>query len=488
MARPAPIQADPAVQHGSLTRPGARRPLQLVELPAWHGWRYKSLPSRVCRWIEEFVRVPTGYGAGLPMRLAGFQRRIIETLSESRAAVVSLPAGNGKTTLLAAIALERICRGDDYVEVDVVATKQDQAGLLVETAKRMVEASPALVPLCAFSADSGTLDYRVTGSRLRAHPAKLSAVQGLNFSVAIIDEIGFASDEVVASLLARVGKRPDAALIGIGTPGLEPNVMFRLRERAGELAAVRFSYLEWSAPPGCDVGDRRAWERANPALKAGFLGADALAMQAALLPEHEFRVYHLGQWVNGVTHSWLPVGAWEACPLMEAPPAGTDVVLGLAGTWTSSVALVGATLDGALFVAWASEVATDDELQGVFEAAAQRWRVVEVVVAPRQRSNLIPRLVEAGLEVEVWPNRVDVEVSSATEWRRAIVEGRVPHDHHQLLGGHVAASVARSTSDGSLRLVPPDDGRPVDAARAARMAWSRAVDLGADSTVPLRIY
>src|SRR4029453_15664866 len=124
MARAARIPADLPVAHGALTRPGARQPLQLIELPAWHGWQYRSLPARVVRWIETHVRVPTGYGAGGPMRLAGFQRRIIDTLYESRAAVVSVPAGNGKTTLLAALALERICRGDDYVEVDVVATKQ----------------------------------------------------------------------------------------------------------------------------------------------------------------------------------------------------------------------------------------------------------------------------------------------------------------------------------------------------------------------------
>jgi hypothetical protein len=30
--------------------------------------------------------------------------------------------------------------------------------------------------------------------------------------------------------------------------------------------------------------------------------------------------------------------------------------------------------------------------------------------------------------------------------------------------------------DGSLRLVAPDDGTAVDAARAARMAWWRVVD------------
>ena len=474
MPRARRVPADVDVAHGALQRPGARQPLQLVELPAWHGWKYRSITARVCRWIEEHVRVPTGYGAGEPMRLAPFQRRIIETLYDNRAAMASLPAGNGKTSLLAAIALERIARGDDYVEVDIVATKQDQAGLLVETAKRMVEASPALVPLCAFSSNTGTLDYRVTGSRMRAHPANLSAVQGLNFSLAIIDEVGFASDAVVSSLIARIGKRPDAAVIGIGTPGMEANVMFRLREKAGELEGVGFEYLEWAAPAGCDIIDRRAWAKANPALKAGFLSTDALATQAALLPEAEFRVYHLGQWVSGATESWLPAGAWEQCPHVETPVDGTEVVLALAGTWGTSVAVVGCTFDGGLFLAWAKESASDDELEAVLRQAGARWQVVELVVAPRQRTNLLRRL--ADMPVDVWPNRIDVEVASSTEWRRAIVEGRVAHDHHPLLADHVQASVARATPDGSLRLTQPDDGAPVDAARAARMAWWKATN------------
>ena len=85
--------------------------------------------------------------------------------------------------------------------------------------------------------------------------------------------------------------------------------------------------------------------------------------------------------------------------------------------------------------------------------AAQRWRVLELVVAPRQRTNLIARLGEvAPFDVVEWPNRVDVEVASATEWRRAIVEGRVAHDGHATLAEHVQATVVQATSDGSLRL------------------------------------
>jgi phage terminase large subunit-like protein len=463
-------QSDP-IQHGSLQRPGARQPLRLVELPEWHGWRYRSLAARVVRWIEAEVHVPTGHRAGELMRVAPFQRKIIQALYDSRAAVVSLPAGNGKTTLLAAIALERICRGDDYAEVAVVATKQEQAGVLVEQAKRMVEASPALVPLCAFNSQEGTLDYRVTGSRLRAHPARLSAVQGLNFSLAVVDEFGFAAEAVVDSLIARVGKRPDAAVVGIGTPGFEPNVMFRLREqeRAGELPAS-VKWLEWSAPAGCRLDDKTAWRHANPGLKAGILDESALGLQLGVLDEPTFRVYHLGQWVQGAS-GWLPAGSWDACPYVPAPEDGREVVLAVEGTFHRTTAVVGCTTDGEVFYGWAKEAATDDELQAVLVEAQRRWQVREMVFAPKVRTRLYDSLETAGVPVSRWSSSDEAVVGD--ELFRAIVERRIAHDHDSLLEDQMGRVLARRIADGTVRLARPEHGW-VDAALAVRMAWWRA--------------
>jgi hypothetical protein len=272
-------------------------------------------------------------------------------------------------------------------------------------------------------------------------------------------------------------------VLAIGTPAPDGHgsALFNLREQAA--AGARVAWVEHAAPAGCALDDRAAWGLANPALEAGLLHVDVLEAELALVPEVAFRCYRLGQWVEAVVAAWLPVGAWEACPRVEAPPAGSEVVLAVAGTWRSSVAMVGATGDGALFLAWASDVATDDQLADAVAAAVARWEVLDVVFAPRMRPNLVAAL-QADLEVTVWPNRVDVEVDSATEWRRAIIEGRVPHDHDPLLAEHVAASTARSTGDGSLRLVAPDDGRPVDAARAARMAWWRVVEIGTRLEAP----
>ena len=260
----------PAIQHGALNRGGAKPKLELSDLSTpWHGWRYTSEATRVEALDRELPPRPDGSRRRLEDEGRALPAEDPLELYDSLASFVSLPAANGKTTLLAAVALERICRGDAYAEVDVLATKEDQAGILVETAKRFVEASDDLVPLVAWHAHDGILEYRPTGSRIAAHPAKLSAIQGLNFSLAIIDEIGFADDPIVESILARLGKRPDSHAIGIGTPGFRGNVLQRIRSSSdldGELPAG-VSFLEWTAPADAKISDRGGLERSEPSAR-----------------------------------------------------------------------------------------------------------------------------------------------------------------------------------------------------------------------------
>src|SRR5215468_2141754 len=113
MPRPEPRAGAEAARpaHGALVFKGAQRPLRLVDLPPWAGWRYSSEASRARRWVERYAIVPTGAGAGRPMHVATFQRSILDALYGYLATFASLPAANGKTTFLAAVALERMTRG-----------------------------------------------------------------------------------------------------------------------------------------------------------------------------------------------------------------------------------------------------------------------------------------------------------------------------------------------------------------------------------------
>jgi len=488
--RPEPRRDRPA--HGELVYKGGAPPLRLIDLPPWHGWRYTSEAARSIRWLERYAIVPTGAGAGQAVKVAAFQRHIIETMYGNLATFVSLPAANGKTTLLAAVALERMCRGDDYCEVDVLATRQEQAGFLVEAAMRMVESSPLLATRCRWHSRESILEYRPTGSKMQAHPAKVTAIQGLNYSLAIIDEVGFAQDAMVESLIARLGKRPDARIIGIGTPGFEPNILHRLRSAwvDGELPEA-VAYIEHAADATADTLDRRAWRQANPALRSGFLTLRALEVQAQLLSHREFRTYHLGVWTDAAVE-WLPPGAWEACPFQAPPPDGDDVVIAVEGTFRRQLAITGATLDGAVFLCWAAEAALDADIRAVIDQATERWNVRAIVHNPRIRTRLFRELDDAGLPVRPWERGPENEATSATEFYRAITGQesgvRLAHDHDPVLAGHMAAVRARYGVDGTLRLVKPEDGRFADAAIAARNAWWVAAELADEPTAAPVIY
>jgi len=284
--------------HELFVRVGPKNPLRTIETPEWHGWRWSSEEKRIVKWIESTIVQPVGVGQGKAMRVYPFQRALIRTIADSLATFVSIPAGNGKTTLMTALALERICRGDDYVSVDVLATKEDQARRMIDTARRMIECSPKLAPLFEFYKNKAVLEYRLTGSTMRAHPARLSAIQGLDFHLALIDEIGDVPSELTTSMIARLGKQADGRVVGFGTPGtsFRDNMLESVRAqfREGTLPAG-VSFVEYAAEAGCAIDDEEQWAKANPAIEAGFLSAASMPLKAATMPEHLFRAYHLGQ-------------------------------------------------------------------------------------------------------------------------------------------------------------------------------------------------
>jgi phage terminase large subunit-like protein len=477
--------------HKVLRRAGPKRPLREVELPAWHGWHYTEEHERVIRWAESTLVQPVGIGQGEAMKIAAFQRKLLKTIYDSLATFISISAGNGKTTLMAAIALERICRGDDYVEVDVLATKEQQAQRLVEAAVRMIESSPQLsdgeAQLFDVYRQNSMLEYRPTGSKMRAHPARLSAVQGLNFNLALIDEISEVPPELVTTMLARIGKRPEQRVVGFGTPGFGPdNMLEELRKRhlAGDLPPG-VSFVEFSADPGCDIYDEQQWRKANPAIEAGFLIPDSLAMKAAVMPEHEFRAYHLGQPVES-SGPWLPFGAWDNCIDALPPQDGAPVVLALWGNYNRQVAIAGATLDGALFFGWQAEKPSDIEVEQAIYAASEQWEILELCHKPHIRFNLMARLADEGLPVVAWPSDTKNDAESTAALWQAIAEGELAHDHDPTLAEQVAMLTAKVDGKGNPRLVESEAG--VSAALAARAAWWRAKALAENQVAELTIY
>jgi len=437
--------------------------------------------------------VPVGVGQLRGMRVAEFQQRMLKRMCDALAVFISIPAGNGKTTLMAAVGLERVCRGDEYVEVDVLATKEDQARRLVQTMIHMVECAPVLAERFDFFKDDGVLRYKPTGSWVRAHPTKLSAIQGLNSDLALIDEIGMVPPEIVTSMIARLGKKPGQRVVGFGTPGYSPdNMLEALRKMAhADELPPGVEFIEYAADAGCDMLDAEQQRKANPAIDAGFLDPESLPIKAALFAasgrEHEFRAYHLGQPVE-TSGPWLPYGAWTDCMQQAAPPDGTQVVLGVWGNYRRLVSVCGCTLDGGIFFGWQADRPSDDQVADVVQRAADQWEVLEVVHKPHIRHTLVSALEDRGLPMVPWPLDAKVDVDSTAALYQAISEQTVAHDHDEHLAAQIALLTAKVDRYGNPRLVESSEV-DVSAALAARAAWWRARCLAEDQAgAELRIY
>jgi phage terminase large subunit-like protein len=135
------------------------------------------------------------------------------------------------------------------------------------------------------------------------------------------------------ALKMAAGKRDRSLILGIGTPGIDrENAMFRLRRTVQEQGAIPgFVFVEHSAPDGCDLTDRAAWRKGNPAIGAGFLRMSALELDLQLTPEGHFRIFRLGQWYDGVD-SWLGAngrGIWDGLANPYELEAGAPTWVGV---------------------------------------------------------------------------------------------------------------------------------------------------------------
>jgi hypothetical protein len=358
-------------------------PLDLRRLPKRGG-------SRAIAFVERSVTVPKGTGARRRLKLRPWQREIVHAVLDEprpRQALVSIPAGNGKSALAAALGLYGLLADrTEGAQVICVASDERQARIILNTARRMVELDPALYARVQLFKDHLLEPH--TDSTLFALPADPGALQGWDPSLAIVDELHVVTDDTFEAMAARAGKRDRSLLLAISTPPKvgDDGVMRRLVDHGRAGADPSFYFREFAAPAGCQVDDEQAWALANPALD-DFLHRDAL--RATLPPkmrENAYRRYRLGQWVS-LDGAWLPDGAWERCADPSAGiPDGVEVVLGFDGSFSGDcTALVAVTVADRphvqLVELWEAPEGSRDwrvpvvEVEDAIRAACQRWRV-----------------------------------------------------------------------------------------------------------------
>jgi phage terminase large subunit-like protein len=471
---------------GDLTVP----PLDLRRLP-------KARGARCIAFCERYITVPKGTGAKHRLKLREWQRSIVRGVLEPhvRQALVAIPAGNGKSTLAAAIGLYGLLGdGVEGAQVLVVASDERQARIIFRTAKRMVELDRDLSARVQVFADH-LLEPR-TDSIFMALPADAGSLQGWDPSMALVDELHVVTDDTFEAMAARAGKRDRSLLLAISTPPKagDDGVMRRLVDHGRDGDDPSFYFAEFAAPAGCAVDDEDAWKVANPALD-DFLHRDAL--RATLPPkmrENAFRRYRLGQWV-GVDAAWLPDGAWAACADATITiPDGAEVVLAFDGSFNGdttvlTVATVAELPHIDLVECWEAAGAQVPivDVEAAIRAACRRWRVLEIAADPFRWARSLQLLDGEGLPVLEYPQSPGRMAPATARFYEAVVNGALTHSGDSRLARHVGNAVLKEDARGSrLAKERKDSPRRIDAAVAAVMAMDRAATLA--GTVRDSIY
>lgn len=273
----------------------ARKPQRNVAQPVRSAWkRQRTRVGRVIAFLQS-LPVTKGILAGKKMRLLPGQRRFVEAVygrvskdgrREIRIAILSMPRGNGKTGLLAGLALchllgpESEARGEVYS----CAYSKLQASLIFAEMRAIIEATPEFDTRCnlqRFGKVIEVLDGDGAGSIYESLSADDKRAHGLSPSFWIYDEFAQAPNaDLLNNLRTAMGKRSESlgAIISTQAPNdLHPLSQLIDDAALGEDPSI---YLQLAAAPiDADIFDEQTWFDCNEAL-GKFLDLNEFRAQA----------------------------------------------------------------------------------------------------------------------------------------------------------------------------------------------------------------
>jgi phage terminase large subunit-like protein len=322
-------------------------------------------------------------------------------------------------------------------------------------------------------------------------PAVPKRLEGLDFTLVILDEFGRIDREVYEVVGLASGKRESSVVIGIGTPGPDwaTSVLNDMREYSKEhpddpsLVWREFSAAGFEDHP---VDCEHCWELASPAL-GDFLSADGIA---AFLPPKTrastFRRSRLCQFSDEVDDAWLPPRAWAACGDPRGIEDGADVVLALDGSFNQdATALIVCELGDPphLDVAglWEPPPGATDwrvpvlEVEEHIRECCRRWQVRTIVADPYRWTRSLQLLHEEGLPIQGFPQSPQRMTPATNGLYEAVINRTVTHSEDARLARHVENATVRTDHRGTrIYKEAKHSARRIDAAVAAVMAYATA--------------
>ena len=254
---------------------------------------------------------------------------------------VEIPKKQGKSELLAAIALKQLCADDEWAaEVYGCAADKGQAGIIFNVAKAMIEQEPELASKCKIIDSIKRIVYLPTNSFYQVLSSEAFTKHGLNVSTCLFDEVhaqpnralydvmtfgsGDARLQPMFWFITTAGDDPDRMSIGwelhekaenilLGNkvdPSFYP-VIFGIDEENHRVwhgwGYKTFDEINWK--------DHDIWRLVNPSIdktvKFSKLEEALTNVEGNSADEKLFKQLRLNIWVKYKATKWLAYDVWE---------------------------------------------------------------------------------------------------------------------------------------------------------------------------------
>ena len=287
--------------------------------------------DRAVRFIEN-LKHTKGRWAGKRFWLLPWQEQIIRDVfgivdahgnRQFRTAYVEIPKKNGKSELAAAVALYLLYADNEpSAEVYGAAADRQQASIVFDVARQMVDMTPALVKRSKIMAAGKRIVNYSNGGYYQVLSAEVGTKHGLNVSGLVFDELHSQPNRQLYDVLTKGSgdAREQPLYFLITTAGTDrESICYEVHMKALDLLKgtkidPSFYPVVYGLADDQDWNDEANWYQANPSL--GYtIKIDRVrdAYKEALenpAEENVFRQLRLDQWV-GSTVAWIPEHVYD---------------------------------------------------------------------------------------------------------------------------------------------------------------------------------
>lgn len=296
-------------------------------------WYDHEEADRAVRFFERRLVHVKGEWAGRPLLLEDWQKHeIIKPLfgwkrrsdgtRRYRTAFIALPRKNAKSTISSGIALKLLMADKEPgAEVYSAAADREQASIVFEASKEMVEASPKLLERVTVLKRS--LVVRRTRSSYKVLSKDAKSKHGQNAHGIIFDELHTqTSRELWDTLRTGTVARRQPLLVAITTAGYDKESLcwheweYARKVRDGEIDDPHYLPVIYEADREDDWTSPEIWKKANPnygiSVKIDYLEAECKKAQEQPAAENAFKQLHLNIWTEQAVR-WMPMARWDEC-------------------------------------------------------------------------------------------------------------------------------------------------------------------------------